>query len=343
MLTQRTLSWLGATFLLGVMLSLSACVIHSDEVCYEECTTDLYCDPWGCWEEEVCECVYYEDHDYGPECYDSRDCRADERCVGGWCEPIADAPRGTAGFCQACDQAEDCIEDGALCVEFESGERACARACASDHECPAGYECLDISDRPEHANQCIPAPDAEGHRTCTASPDGSCQGDRDCARGLSCVDGQCVEATPGCQLASDCSADESCIDGTCVANPAPECREDRDCAEGLICRDATCVDPCADPSFQCDADCAADADCADGQACVDGRCVEPTTPCTADSECEGAICLDGVCSAPECSTGADCGEDGTFLCVGGHCRAACAADADCAEGLRCHAPGFCAP
>ena len=75
-------------------------------------------------------------------------------CGTGWqkfneflCVPI------TAALCEDCDIDENCIADGAKCVQVGDGQK-CGIACDVDDDCPDAYKCIDPG---IGALQCVPA------------------------------------------------------------------------------------------------------------------------------------------------------------------------------------------
>lgn len=287
---------------------------HGDCDAYQVC--DLYCDPFGCWEECFVEeyCDYDDHYAYRPDdtytCSVDAECARGEECIDRACmrarndidppdtppdDPRPSDPSGEAAFCGACTVDGDCAEFGALCVEINPGERVCTRPCdAAQAPCPEGFACRDISPRDGVLDQCIPVPDPtrDNLRVCAAPEPADPPDDPN-----------------ACALNADCPDESVCIDGECV-EPEPPCASDADCADGLRCA-------------------------------ADGECVEPP-PCGGHPDCpDGDLCIDQVCVTPECLRSEDCGEPG-LLCVNAACVPACTTDADCPDGVSCDPLGFCA-
>ena len=77
-----------------------------------------------------------------------------EDCGIGWekyneylCIPI------TSALCEACEVDDNCIAEGAKCVQLNEG-KFCGIACDIDDDCPAAYNCLDPG---VGEKQCVPA------------------------------------------------------------------------------------------------------------------------------------------------------------------------------------------
>jgi hypothetical protein len=134
-----------------------------------------------------------------------------------------------------------------------------------------------------------------------------------------------------CASASDCEADEACIDGMCAPRTdggSPDtglttCPAERACGGATDC-------------------------CAEGQECVDGfqclavcetvRCGDNSTLCC-DS---GQICLDGIVCAADCGSDALCGADFGLCCGPGDVclNSACATPGDaCTDDFDCLTEG----
>lgn len=325
---NQFLAW--CILLVGVALS-SGCLVISDgettEECWDECydyeVCETYCDPWGCWDEcwyetvcdTYCEDVYVEEEvvveekfDGECECYSDIDCEGSDVCVANECKPLNTEDNGLSGLCQSCETNHDCVEDGAICTKLNfdqatsTGEKVCTRPCEYNHECPAGFECINISSEVGVAAQCLPVLTDFGKRTCNPSPE------------LECV------------RATDCGLGESCVNNSCQGPTSAECDSNNACSAGLTCRNFKCVDA-NEP------ECATASHCASGQICVDGSCEASAETCVFNDECDGGACVDGQC-ASSCNADADCGAN--EFCRSGLCEAfECRRSADCAAGSIC--------
>lgn len=231
--------------LLGLLWA-SGCVVHaSDDRCDTQCNTycDVYCDPFGCWEECWDECwdvCYDYDDDNGgstpvrePGCRVDAECSQGDRCDAGACVP----ERGSAGLCQACTSNFDCVEEDARCLRLEGNTGGvCGRACDTQDDCPASFDCIAVSQELGAPHQCIPASNPDtGARSCEVSDDPTptpdCVRSEDCDPNQTCVDGACVDPQVECRRSADCDEGQLCVDARC----RQACDADRPCAEGLVC------------------------------------------------------------------------------------------------------------
>ncbi len=111
--------------------------------------------------------------------------------------------------------------------------------CSATIPCPTGQKCEN--------NKCVSL------QTCSLS---NCPGVKNacycqgnsciaCGAGFTCISAKCVPETPNtqvCRTVSDCAAGLSCIGGICVEPPA-ECAQDSDCPVDLACENGTCKVP----------------------------------------------------------------------------------------------------
>ncbi|MBM4372293.1 MAG: hypothetical protein FJ098_11605, partial [Deltaproteobacteria bacterium] len=58
----------------------------------------------------------------------------------------------TAGLCETCSTDENCVLQGAKCVDLGNGEKFCSKHCTGAGDCPAGYTCQSYAGD----TQCIP-------------------------------------------------------------------------------------------------------------------------------------------------------------------------------------------
>jgi len=178
-----------------------------------------------------------------------------------------------------------------------------------------------------------------------------CEVDSDCSDCEVCVDGDCVPKS--CTDNKDCGPGCICVDGECKPEPPGKpCSDDEDCPDGQICVDGECKDVSCSSDKDCPPGtkcidgtcvpqgCKGDEDCPEGYICVDGRCVPKG--CKDDKDCPpGMICKDGECTSDECKDDKDC-PSGT-VCVNGKCIVVpCKSDKDCPIGTKC-INGTCIP
>lgn len=344
---------------LPVLLFVSGCLIISDEHYEERCYTDCYdyevcqgfCDAWNCWDEcwwettcsQSCDqgAYYPGDPDYGDyydECYSDVECGGGQICVNGSCQPGDTAERGVSGLCQVCETANDCVEEGALCIRLnydgtsQRGEQVCGRVCEYDHECPTNFSCVKVSNEVGVSAQCLPNPDSQGMRTCNSGAELECVRANDCAVGESCVNNSC-QAPAGVECTSNagCGAGQRCENNSCVTDSGPECLDRGDCNANEICIDGSCELEAISCVFN--SECGADA------RCVDGQCA---STCSAHSECgNNQRCRQGLCEVVECYQSADCSAG--QICVEASCVERCDSSADCGFGFRCAGLNYCEP
>ena len=342
--------------LLVAATTLSGCLIVAEDggECYDDCydyeVCETYCDAWSCWDEcwyetsceTFCEdtSTYTETEviiDNGADCYNNFDCADGQICIANTCKPRDTEDRGLAGLCQVCESDADCSEDNALCIRLNfdqasrTGESVCTRTCEYNHECPAGFECIRVSQENGTPAQCLPVITDFGKRTCNSSPE------------LECV------------RATDCELGESCVNNSCVGPNDAECDSNNACANGQECRNFECVDANAP-------ECATRTDCNSGENCIDGSCVAAAESCVFNEECDGGMCVDGTClstcdSDSECASGeqcraglcepfgcrrsADCAAGD--ICVNAQCESTCNAETKegCDAGYICNTFGYC--
>ena len=224
-----------------------------------------------------------------------------------------------AAPCTPCEIDADCGRLTDLCIELDSGENVCGRACADPQECPAGYDCAEVDGG---VTQCLPSngacgdcPDNDG--------DGVCNDDDVCEGGADRVDydgdgvpNRCDQC-PG----SDDTRDE---DGDSVPDRC-ECGT-QECATGTFCDPGNEGAGCRCPAGFT----AVEGQCADNNECSSGlnRCALEAR-CTnraGDYDCE---CPDGYSGSgwectdvDECADGLDNCDDvatcrntpGSFVC-----------------------------
>ncbi len=158
----------------------------------------------------------------------------------------------------------------------------------------------------------------------------ACAGDEECSGGQHCdiPNAECVQ----CLDASQCAADQTCIDNTCVQNMTGVCSTDPQCSPPTqICVSGACTLGCGQPNG---------VECMNGQVCDTntGRCVSIRGPCMADPDCNPPT---EVCEFGQCIPG--CTEFGGVQCPGGQqCNPStgrCTQVGDiCLSDLECNTP-----
>jgi hypothetical protein len=341
------------------VFNLSGCLIVSDnnhgEGCYDDCrdyeVCETYCDSWECWDEcwweTTCDTYCDEttvdvniDVTTTVDCFNDFDCGEGQICVADVCKPRDTEDNGLAGLCQTCSNNADCVEDTALCIQLNfdqatsTGEKVCTRTCEYNHDCPSGFECINVSSEVGVPAQCLPVKGEFEKRTCNPSPELECVRATDCAVGESCVNNDCKGPNDAqCDSNNPCASGQTCRNFACVAVDAPECTTRTDCRSGEICIDGSCEAAAAEG-------CVFNAEC-DGGMCVDGTCL---STCASNAECgTGENCRAGLCEPAECRRTADCG--GGEICVDASCENTCnkTTGAGCTTGYSCNTLGYCEP
>ncbi len=269
-----------------------------------DCPIGTYCDGFTgeCYESELC--VSHGDCPSGSYCEfqsglclipQPANCRVDEECAQGFecdfrnsCRPIGSTCRDTTD----CGTGELCIEDDCQAVEetcqFDSQcptghvcmNNACTFTCPTDATCPEGTQCDD--------GLCLPS-------------DNECLDSSDCPDlATNCVEGRCLRrCDAGCNdVTQQCSADGFCRTRSAPdpVSEAPFCSTDEECADGPhVCIEGVCRTQCDTEAPDPDAMCMS----FDVQIPVcggEGLC-ERDSDCRTQSECgPGVNCLDGLCS-----------------------------------------------
>lgn len=329
----------------------TGCLIVSEHEeygeCYEDCYSytvcETYCDYWECWDscwEEVSCTTYCPDNVSVPvvECYSAVDCGEGQICVNDYCQPLDTEETGVSGLCQVCETNADCGEPGALCVQLNydqatsTGEKVCGRTCEYNHECPAGFECINVSQEAGTPAQCLPVLGEFEKRTCNPSPELECVRATDCGVGESCVNNSCKAPREDAECSSNnpCPSGQECRNFACVAADVPECTTRSECPSGNLCIDGDCVEAAES--------CVFNSEC-DGGRCVDGQC---RSTCSDNSECaNGEQCRAGLCDPVECQRSADCAAGN--ICVDAQCFDTCnaATGVGCEAGYACNGNGYC--
>ena len=181
----------------------------------------------------------------------------------------------------------------------------------------------------------------------------ACEDASNCAEGLACLDGDCIEV---CIFDFECADGEVCADGACVPSCNTECAlgevcvagaclpsETPECVTGADCESGVCV------NGACTSACETHADCPEDELCQasSGTCITDTSPtpsCSEELPCtgEGQTCIDGTCRY-ECEALTECKLiDSRFdACDAGLCKTQeevapeCTFDSPCASGAPC--------
>lgn len=280
-------------------------------------------------------------------CRVSVDCAEGNVCIGGQCTPQWGPCQdhescGSGGFC-----SNGCCKDSDLCSTNEE----CA-ALGPDMVCDARGSCVPGEvpvETCDSASTCADGLCVDGScASCSGDCGGSttCQFDRHCADGQSCLDGRC---TAVCTVKEDCGKGQTCLGSVCVADPEATCGADKPCTGSDLCVNNTCysdcsatgicraaTDVCSDvmeigteklraclPDASASYECKLNKDCTGGELCVNGVC---RTACVETKDCEvcedGPVCSKGFCMTeteanPQCNVNADC-TDGQF-CLNAVC------------------------
>ncbi|MFU8803677.1 MAG: hypothetical protein ACNA8W_07715 [Bradymonadaceae bacterium] len=353
---QRLRPTMILAYLAIVALLSTGCLIVSEsnstetgchEDCYDYEVVETYCDAWSCWDEyrwettctTTCDSVYYPDPNPGdqtPMCYSDLDCSNGNICIQDQCVRADTDARGSSGLCQTCETRHDCIEEDARCIRINfdpvsnTGEKVCARDCDYNHECPIGFECVNISDEPGVPAQCLPLKEANEKRTCNPNAELQCVRANDCAMGESCVNNECKGPdTAECSSSVSCPSGQECRNFACVDATEPGCIDRSDCRNNELCIDAECVRQTETCVFneECDTD----------SRCVDGQCV---STCSEAADCgSNERCRQGLCEVIECRRSADCAAG--HVCVEASCEKRCTNNAECGAGYLCSPNDFC--
>jgi hypothetical protein len=181
------------------------------------------------------------------------------------------------GLCLACDDANPCPIEGALCLtNTATGERFCGMNCSQGEECPRGTSCVDLGNG---SFQCAPV-----QGSCQGYPPSDftipCLEDSDCQNGANlCRKGLC---TASCQDHRQCPNNAPlCAAGICQpywALGVTGCGLGNQC-QGEIGQSDRCVQrnggKCIDElislpsslSAFCTSNCQQDQDCQQGETC----------------------------------------------------------------------------
>lgn len=174
--------------------------------CFPACPSNWSCGSNVCLADGVCYSPGNGASSVGHACLSVADCPTGGYCINGWPGGYCTAPCGSGQNAnRPCDPGAACVLAGA------EGQTYCLESCDSAHPCRGGYSCV-VKTGADHTTQQVCAP--------------GCQTDTDCAVGLSCRSGACVnpyatDAGPSCQL---CGSDGGTIvypdGGSGPADPA---------------------------------------------------------------------------------------------------------------------------
>ena len=310
-------------------------------------------------------------------------------CGTTWCD-------GAAACLDSCAEDAECKPgyacDGTACVPKKAAGTACARGgeCGTG-ACVDGVCCRDACNGPcdscavpGHLGICTPAPGpgtpACAPFACSGVTSGcplQCATELECALGLACVAGQCVEPlAPGaaCERPGQCADVASsgglghCVDGVCCDSGCGGACESCNSAGA----EGTCtpVPAGTDPDgvcgrYTCDGQVGSCAGACDGQSGTgckpDSRCdvltnscmpkLETGQGCGLPGDCASGFCVDGVCCSGTCGGACEsCNQQGfAGICLpapaGTDPDSDCTANASVCSGRR-EIPGVldpCAP
>ncbi len=248
-------------------------------------------------------------------CESRTDCAAGEACTDARAEGYMAfwGPEGEAAFFI-------CTAEVALGETCHSGQCAVGFACAREDAWQETGTCLESAALDE---VCLP---------------GQCDAGLDCAAVGGAGDRIC---RPICSSASDCNADETCVNscdgGNCPDQGVAVCAASADegqvcttgqCTEGLVCAmvnqwdmAGTCVTPCWTA-----------ADCDQGSVCTsfcsELGCSDMIKECRREAQ-RGDACVEG-----QCASGLDCAQVNDWD-VFGTCTQPCEDGSDCSGGEVC--------
>lgn len=241
----------------------------------------------------------------GP-CDDGKQCTTNDHCEAGLCtgplKSCSDVNPGDVCHISTCDvETDTCVSvpgnDGAGCIDQD----ACTLTSVCSGGACVGQQLVDCSFLDSECGigvcdaaslGCVAMPKNDGDSCddgafCTINDScqgGQCKGEvNTCtAVGDTCNVGSCDEinnkcnVVPGnnggaCSDGNDCTAGETCLNGTCLggqaANNGGACDDQNGCTSGTTCSNGVCgnagstISQCIDGDMCCPPGCAADADC----------------------------------------------------------------------------------
>ena len=166
----------------------------------------------------------------------------------------------------------------------------------------------------------------------------------ECAEGLACREGRCVEPCSN----NECFNGQTCVEGFCLSLCS-----DVECSLGEQCNEVSgaCVS-------LCESDCASDEVCNEQGECVYNDCFGVGCPegqvCGFDGQCEADPCLDVECAASQFCREGSCVDSCALIscaynsrCVDGECQLLPCWDetrsSGCDDNERCSEEGLCIP
>lgn len=173
-------------------------------------------------------------------------CQADSQCAGDACLPD---PLWPSGYCTIDGCGAACEAAGGACTPLVSGERVCAKRCATSQDCRFGYACH--RDRQTLDTACIPAalvppPPVVDPPPPTGATDGAA-----CSRNAECAGGRCLQGedwpggfctTSPCGNTVSCATTPESPPAACLYIPSLErsacvtsCKTSADCRRGYAC------------------------------------------------------------------------------------------------------------
>jgi N-acetylmuramoyl-L-alanine amidase len=203
-------------------------------------------------------------------------CAGDRRCAAAAAGFNICLPTWST-LCAPCGTHQDCLELGALCVDFGFGGSYCAPPCADGESCPDGFDCLALGGG--GSPLCVPSDGQCGcteiavtlgmSTVCHAENGTACAGERECtAEGLT----DCTASTPKTEV---CNGEDDDCDGV----------TDEGFDLGAAC--AAPSGGCADGVWACTAD--------GGRSCLGASGLVPDVCDGVDNDCDGTT--DNGCDA----------------------------------------------
>jgi uncharacterized repeat protein (TIGR01451 family) len=301
----------GQTVCVGGQLSCNAVPAMIDDTC-----NNL---------DDDCDGMFDEDFAGAGMCGTGTVCNGAEECVNGQVVCVGD-PIGVETCNCTDDNCNGQVDEGALCPGGATCTNCqCAYPCGpGEFPCPLGKKCTSgfcVADPCFNVN----CPPVNGnHQSCVDQGNNmhACVDTctlTSCSAPLICY-GPTGECKPdNCTTFPErCSATQTCVNGTCVANPCA----DVTCGSGQYCVNGTCVGSCSGVT------------CPDGQRCKLGACeADPCgQPCPGGQVCNDTTgsCVADPCRFVNCPQGQWCNPN-----AGGQCQE----DPCVGSGVMCPGPG----
>ncbi len=239
-------------------------------------------------------------HYVGQNCGTDADCGNGYQCVSGQCQL---APGGND--CSApsqCSVGSTCGSDG-----------TCHPGDCSQNGCVSGYTCKVQNGQAA----CVSNGGTDGGTDAGYS---GCFSDSECSglgAGAKCLNSECTAPPDQCADATQCGANEQCVQGVCT----PSCDANTPCPTGYACDlgKGVCT---GNPN-----PCTTNAQCTGGDVCVQGHC---DAPCGAGNSCSGGlVCINDGCM-PNQKPNFVCAKEGVqdacatgSICLRHNCYIAC--------------------